>query len=162
MNHFLRDNWGNLASVFGLGVSVWVLLVAQKAREAAEEARAFARLKSLLEELASANNKIELVGVFLRGRKWEIVQLLTDEALSACRSALARWGDHLIESRNDLLNICTLFRSISDNCASFETRQYTEEEWQQTMRAQREARELISIVLGQVRRAGERSTQANA
>jgi len=38
MADFLKQNWGNLASVLGLSVSVWVLVVARKAREAAEDA----------------------------------------------------------------------------------------------------------------------------
>jgi hypothetical protein len=158
MSDLLKQNWGNLASVLGLGVSVWVLVVAQKAREAAEEARGAARLKSLLEELELANNKSQLLGVFLIQRKWEIVQLLVDEALGACQSALARWGDHLTHSKNSLLDVCTVFRSISEACLSSTTRPVSEEEWQQTMRAQREARELISVVLGQVRKAEERSS----
>ena len=52
------------------------------------------RLKSLLEELESAGNRVQLIGVLLKDRKWDMVGLLVDEALSACRSALARWVDH--------------------------------------------------------------------
>ena len=39
MGDFLKQNWGNLASVVGLGVSLCVLFVAQRAKEAAEGAR---------------------------------------------------------------------------------------------------------------------------
>jgi hypothetical protein len=159
MADFLKQNWGNLASAVGLVVSVWVLIVARKAREAAEEALSLARLKSLLEELDSAGNKVQLIGVLLKDQKWDMVELLVDEALSACRSALARWADHLAESsRDNLIAACTLLRSVADKCVAASTAQLSDEEWREAMSAQREARELMSTALGQVKRAEERST----
>ncbi len=39
MIDFFVQNWGSLASLVGLGISVWVLVVTQKAKKAAEEAQ---------------------------------------------------------------------------------------------------------------------------
>ena len=160
MAEFLKQNWGNVASVLGLAVSVCVLIVAEKAREAAEKARSYARVKSLVEELEEANNKIHRAGGYLRDRKWEIAQFLTDETLAACRSALARWSRELHESKNTLLRACTVLGSVGDSCRSAAVEQLVGSEWQLSMAAQLEALELISTVLGQVRKTEEGSSQA--
>ncbi len=161
MADFLKQNWGNLEAYSGWSSAWWWMWIAQKAREAAEEARSLARLKSLLEELESARNRVQLVGVLLRDRKWEIVQWLVEEALMTCRSALARWGDHLTESsRNNLAGARDLLRSIAEACVSASVGQLTDDEWH--LKAQREAGEFMSPALGQVKGAEERSIRANA
>jgi len=162
MGDFFKQNWGNVASVLGLGISVWVLIVAHGARAAAEQARSLARLKSLVEELESAANKVQLIGIFLRDRKWEIAHLLADEALSVCRATLTRWGDQFMESKNSLYNACTELQSISDSCITSVAVALTATDWQQTIRAQREARKLISSVVGRAKKAEERSGKTNA
>jgi hypothetical protein len=67
---FWIDLVGTLASSIGLGVSVWVLVVAQGAKKAAEEARTIARRKNLLEELGVAEHKMQELGVFLQQEEW--------------------------------------------------------------------------------------------
>lgn len=47
LSGFFALNWGNVASVLGLAVSLVTLAVASKAREAAEAAKAMARSKSV-------------------------------------------------------------------------------------------------------------------
>ena len=162
MAEFLKGNWGNLASVLGLGISLCVLWIAKKARDAAEEARLFARIKSLVEELEDANHKTQRAGVYLRDQKWEIAQLLTDEILGACRASLARWGDQLRDSKNNLLRACTVLSSVGESCRSAATAPLAEDAWRQTMAAQLEALQLVGSTLGEVRRAEERSKDANA
>ena len=71
LSGFLALNWGNVASVLGLAVSLVTLAVASKAREAAEAARAIARRQSLTEVLQDAVRKNEQVGLFLSQRKWD-------------------------------------------------------------------------------------------
>src|SRR5438105_3270888 len=137
MSDLLKQNWGNLASVLGLGVSVWVLLVAQKARQAAEIASAVARLKSLVEELGQASVKVQQVGLFLRDRKWDIVQLRAEEILGSCELVLTRWGDHLDESfRNNLRSASTLARSIAGTAAESSMRELSQAERRQVLDAQ--------------------------
>jgi hypothetical protein len=157
MADFLRQNWGNLASVVGLSVSVWVLIVAQKAREAAEEARALARLKVLVEELDEASSKIQQLGIFLREQKWDLVQLRIEEILGSCKSVLARWGDHLIgDSRNNLLKASNITRSIALVAGKSSVRQLTEAERLRMSSGQIRAAELISTALGEARKVEER------
>ncbi len=136
-------------------------MVAQKAREAAEQARLFARLKTLVEELSEADRKTQFIGLFLRDQKWDVSHFLADEILGVCRSALARWGSDVPRAKNSLLEACRTFESINANCQASAIRQLTEDEWQQTMMAQGRARELIGEVLGEARKAEERSPIRN-
>jgi hypothetical protein len=57
---------GTLASVIGLGLGVYVIIVARGAREAAQAARVVARRRNLVEELESASQKVQQVGNFIQ------------------------------------------------------------------------------------------------
>ncbi len=88
----LRNNWGNIASVVGLGVSIATLVVAKRARTAAEEAKIAARRQSLIDELQDAQKKAEDLGTYLHQQKWEIVHLRSQEVITSCSQILLRWG----------------------------------------------------------------------
>ena len=113
-SEFLFRNWGNLASVLGLGVSVATLVVAWKAREAAEAATAVARRRGLTEVLQDAVRTNEQVGLFLSQRKWDIVWLRAQETTSAASLALTRWSLELgASSKDNLLRSQQLSNSIA-------------------------------------------------
>src|SRR4030095_382929 len=97
LTRFAVGHWGDVASVCGLGVSVWTLWVATKAREAAVAARAEARRRSLAEELRDAHRKAEQVGIFLVQQKWDIVFLRSQEITGVSALILSRWGSDLDE-----------------------------------------------------------------
>jgi hypothetical protein len=62
------DLWtivGTVASLLGLALGVWVLVVAKGARAAARDVRAWSRRRNLSEELLQAKRNIEQVGDFL-------------------------------------------------------------------------------------------------
>jgi len=56
---------GTIAGVIGLILSVYVVIVARGAREAAEAARSLGQKRNLVEELENANQKIQQVGNFI-------------------------------------------------------------------------------------------------
>lgn len=116
MIDFVATNWGNLASVLGFAVGVVTLLVARRARAAAEAALSEARSRNLVEELQEASRSVEQIGLFLRHGTWEIVWLRSQETMNACSQILARWGDDLSESsRNQVLSAKRLAASISES-----------------------------------------------
>ena len=111
---FLLQNWGNLASVLGVMVSVATLAVATKARQAAEAAKAVARRQSLTEVLQDAVRKNEQVGLFLPQRRWDIVWLRAQEITAATSVVLTRWPQELsIGSKDNFLTIQYLSNSIA-------------------------------------------------
>jgi hypothetical protein len=98
---FTVNNWGNLATVIGLGISIWTLVVARGAKKAAQQARNEARRQKLTEELQSAVHKIEQLGHYILSKKWEIAFLQAQEVASSCSLVLRRWSDTLNESSRD-------------------------------------------------------------
>src|SRR5579859_6999190 len=92
---------GTVASVAGLGISIYLIFVTQAARDAARDARSLARKLNLVEELESASQKIQQVGSFIQQDQWVAVRLRSEEILSACQITLSRWPDHLTETRRN-------------------------------------------------------------
>lgn len=157
MTSFLAQNWGNVASVAGLAVSVWVLFVAKKARKAAEEARSAARLKNLVEALEEASAKALQIGIFLRAEKWDVVHLLVGEVLNVCKLIRSRWGESLPERAGlDLDEVAIIAKSIAGVADEASMRQLDERERRQAASAQVELNGLLAGILGSARRAEEK------
>jgi len=127
---FLVKNWGNVASVWGVAVSIYVLWVAKGARAAAanaekeaehavQEAKAATRVRAALAELQGAAEKTTQIGLFTTAPKWDLVQLRAEEVMSICRATLARWGDFpsLKGPRNRLNDTATQMRSIVEEAS---------------------------------------------
>lgn len=93
-----HNNWGNVASVVGLGVSIATLVVATKAKAAADAAKAAARRQSLIDELQNAQKKAEDLGTYLHQQKWEIVHLRSQEVITSCSQILLRWGQESLSN----------------------------------------------------------------
>jgi hypothetical protein len=152
---FTKENWGSIASVWGLGVSIYVLFVAKGARKAAQAAIAAERGRTVLEQLEDAAEKNSHIGLFARGGKWDLVQLRAEEVMTSCRTIVARWGDGevLKESRNKLLMVATQMRSIVEeagkNNASAEN----------IFNAQLDASEKLSVVLGKAHKQQESGSE---
>jgi hypothetical protein len=123
---WLQGNWGNVASVWGLAISVYVMWLAKGARAAAEEAtaeaekaaaeaRASAQARTVLEDLQEAAEKTTQIGLLAESEQWTLVKLRADEVRIACRTTLARWGEEpvLKESRNALLKVANMMETIT-------------------------------------------------
>lgn len=156
---FVFRNWGDLASVLGLAVSVATLLVASKAREAAEAAKAAARRQSLTEVLQDAARKNEQVGLFLSQRKWDIVWLRAQETASATSLALARWPLELgAVSKDNLLRSQQLSSSIASVALRVTGDVPTLRETARISQAQGRVAQLLNAELGESLRRSEGGT----
>jgi len=150
----LSRNWGNVASVWGLAVGLYVLIVASGARRAAEEARLRSRRQSLTEELEEAKNKVQQMGHFLAVDNLAVVRIRGEEILASCQSVLQRWDNDPLwrKSKNKLLSATEIIRTIAEIAATKGT--LDADEKKQTAIAQLKASELLSAVL-----AGSRGLQ---
>lgn len=159
------DGWtvtGTIASVGGLIVGIWVLIVAKGARKAARAAQASGRRRDLVEELESASEKIQQVGNFIQQEQWEPVRMRTEEILKCCRTTLNRWPDHLSEqSRNQVMRASTLMHSIAGVIAGFGRAPITEQQRRTLSEVQMRASDHISSALGEARREQERDGGVN-
>ena len=153
---FLALNWGNVASVLGLAVSLVTLAVASKAREAAEAARAIARRQSLTEVLQDAVRKNEQVGLFLSQRKWDIVWLRAQETANAASLGLARWPHELSTgSKDNLLRGQQLANSIAGVALRAAGELPTPREIARISQAQGRVAQLLTSELGESLRKSE-------
>jgi len=147
---FAAEHWGDLASVVGVGVSVWTLVVARRAREAAIEARTEARRSSLAEELRDAHRKAEQVGIFVIQRKWDIVFLRAQEITGVTGLVLSRWGADLGEdSRSRMLECGVLASSIAKAASGIAGTEASRYAAQRVAATQQKMLELLGTVLGE-------------
>lgn len=158
MTSFLAHRWGDVASVAGLIVSIWVLVVARKARQAAEEARSAARLKSLVEVLEEARNGIQQVGDLLRDQRWEEVRRLSQQVSDRCWQISARWGDQVTQgAKTNLMEAARITGSLAGVSAELSVSQLDEERLRRALESHQNASRLISIVLGEAQKFEERT-----
>lgn len=154
---FVLDMVGIVASVAGFFLSLYVLHVAKGGKKAAEEARALARKRNLVEELDDASQKLQQIGNFLQQRQWVGVQVRTAEVLIICREAMARWSDHLSEDRRSgVLTAMTQVQTIATQLAEISQREITPRESKALATAHLKASGHISDALGEARRQEER------
>ena len=152
---------GTLASVIGLGIGAYVIVVARGAREAAQAANALGRKRNLAEELESASQKIQQVGNFIQQGQWVPVRMRTEEILASCKVALSRWPDHLSESRkNEILSAASLMQSITLAVGSCTESEMTGPQKKKIRDAHIRASGHISSALGEARREEERDSEA--
>jgi hypothetical protein len=89
------DAVGAVASVVGLGFTLYVLSAAKDARTAAEEAResvlSITRKRSLVEDLEDVRRLVQQVGLLIQHEEWMAVHMQTEEIVGSCKSAMARW-----------------------------------------------------------------------
>ena len=156
---FLHANWGNVASLWGLAVGIYVLVVAQGARRAAENTAELFRKRSLVEELEDVDRKIQQVGVFIRNKKWDLVNHVAVEVLAACSASAARWGDLPEASANELLTAVTIIRSIADVAGRLREGQPNERDQRLISKAHLDAMQKLSATLGHCRQLSERKAQ---
>jgi hypothetical protein len=141
------NNWGNFASIAGLVVSIFTLIVATKAKTAAEAAKAETRRQNLVDEIQDAQKKAEQLGAYLSQQKWEIVHLRSQEVITSCSQILRRRGkDSLSErSRNNFLVSQQQAGSIAEVAVRAQRNAPSDREFKMLSVAQHKTLELLSV-----------------
>lgn len=148
---------GTVASLAGLALGLYVMIVARGAREAAQAARALARRRSLVEELEGASKRVQQVGNFIEQEQWTAVRMRAEEILASCRLTLTRWPDHLSEPRrNEVMTASSLMRSITMTTSELVNGQISDEQRRKITDAHIRASEHINSALGEALREEER------
>ena len=104
MWQFFGQNWGNLASVVGLAFSFLAFLFSKRASRAAKEARELALLRSLGEDMNSANRIASDAAAYIRGEKNEMALVRLSELINLTSYIISRWQVQLpLASKNRLI-----------------------------------------------------------
>ncbi|HEV7426906.1 MAG TPA: hypothetical protein VGQ46_11110 [Thermoanaerobaculia bacterium] len=101
-----QHNWGNIASVAGLVISVFAWRRAQRASEAAKRALAAQHQRTLAQELRLCSEKVTSVARRCRSNDWLRAGEEADELLQRISIAQNRWKDQLVDNLSkDELNL---------------------------------------------------------
>jgi hypothetical protein len=101
-----QHNWGNIASVAGLVISVFAWRRARRASEAARRALAAQHQRTLATELRSCSEKFSSVVKRCRSDDWLGAGEEAEEILQRISIAQNRWKDQLVDDRSkDELNL---------------------------------------------------------
>ena len=152
---------GTIAGLLGLGLTIWLIVIAQGARAAARDAersvQAYARKRGLVEELEIANHRADQLGALLH-EQWFAAQMRIQEIQSICSQILSRWADGLSdEKRGDLLRAAELARSIAKRLPPGSGTTPTEVERGKLVDVQLRVNGHISSALGEARKTEERT-----
>ena len=113
MWNFIKQNWGNLASVAGLIISIFTLLFAKRASEAATEAKEGVLKHNIADDLQEAVHRSQELSVFFQVNEWKVLRLKADELQAQTSWLISRWGDKLgLESMNRLTRAKEQLRSV--------------------------------------------------
>jgi len=113
VREFFLENWGNLASVVGLLVSLGALFFARSAAETAKLVRREMQRYNLHEYLASIAARFQEFLLLMRLAKWEIAQVRAVELSMSLTWVTSKWEIILGPQRkNRLDNTCNLLRQI--------------------------------------------------
>jgi hypothetical protein len=104
LTEWWHQNWGNIASVVGVVISVFAWWRAQSASKAAKRALAAEYQRTLAQELRSCSEKVRVVGQLCWSNDWLRAREETDEIAQRITVAQNRWKDQLVDntSRNEL------------------------------------------------------------
>lgn len=113
MKQFFAQHWGDLASSFGLVATVFAIWFAKSARTAAREARNSVQIYSVTEELNVAVSRIQDLGNFIQGEKWEVAALRAQDLITSWSTMIARRKEKLGErGLQELITAGVQLRSI--------------------------------------------------
>lgn len=153
---------GTIASVLGLVLSIWLIVIAKGARKAARDAehtvQTYMRKRGLVQELEAVNHRADQLGALLQHEQWFAVHMRIQEIQSICSEILSRWQDGLSdEKRGDLLRASELARSIAKRLPSGTDGKPTDTERGRLIEVQLKINGHISSALGEARKIEERT-----
>lgn len=115
---FLKLNWGNVASVVGVGLSFTAAFFAASASQAAREARDSLLARTLEQEINDAHRLVSELITLVEGEQFQLATRQCSELLDLPTRIRIRWDGHLntaskdnlILARQQLENIHTVLR----------------------------------------------------
>lgn len=94
---WLTDNWGNVASVIGVILSGWAVIVSTSARNAAREAKRAVELRTLSGALKTCADDVSSLSLHFDTSAWRISESVVGRVLRELSYITSRWGRHLDE-----------------------------------------------------------------
>ena len=141
---FIKQNWGNLASVAGLIISVFTLLFAKRASQAAKEAKAAVLRRNVADDLEDAERMAQEIITFLRGKDWRISWYIAGELRKQAIRTHERWASLLEEeSKNKIINTTLRLKFVIVNLDKITDNDLSEKQHKKLVKAAEEVRDIF-------------------
>lgn len=102
---WMATNWGNIASVAGLALSVWVIVVAKRAKEAVDDLRQTFARRSLAQDLRDCGEDVSLVNVLTDGEKWDLAATTCYRIIQKISFLETRWSAHVDDDSRKAITV---------------------------------------------------------
>jgi hypothetical protein len=123
MLDWLIRNWGNLASLVGLALTVFVLFVSKRAEQAAKDAKKAIERKSVAEDLRSCIDDVNLINLFCDSGKWDVSSFIGNRLTQKLTFISNRWASHFADETQEALNLLlTQLDTLNAQLRKFMTR----------------------------------------
>ena len=134
-------------------ISIYVLIVAIGARQAARAAQLRAQRHSAAEDLEAARSKVQEVGHFLSTNNWEVVRIRSEEISNTCQTLLGKMDDDALRRkiRNRLLVVAEIMGTLANRAADAQALPLSPSEKSNATATQLKAGQLLSAILGESR-----------
>ena len=123
MKEWITNNWGNLASVAGLLVSIGVLFLSRRAAVAANQAKLAIERRSAAQDLRDCGEKISFMKVFCDNANWQVGSFVCSGLLQDVSFLSNRWAIHFgTETKANLNALTTQLDTLNAQLRKFTLR----------------------------------------
>jgi hypothetical protein len=144
MWEFIKQNWGNLASVIGLIISIVTLLFARRASQAAKEAKAAVLRRNVADDLEDAERQAQEIIFFLGQKQWSISRLKADELHRKALWIRERWASLLTEeSRTQIIDAMIQLNLLVENLDKIVDNNLSDEQLKRLTEAAKRTRDMF-------------------
>jgi hypothetical protein len=106
INWFL-GNWGSIASVIGLVLTLAALKAAGGAKRAAEDARRAIEQRTLAQELRTIFESVGSIAMLFDSQRWDLAAHSCYRAITTITFITSRWSARLSSDSREQLNLAT-------------------------------------------------------
>lgn len=126
---WLAGNWGDIATLAGLMVSLWVLVVSRRARRAAIEARDAVFRRNVVDDLRRFSDEISFLGSLVDTRSWSVASSVSTRLLQSLHFFAGRWDGVLgSESRRSVNGLIVQIGTVRTQLVRFVSKPPSEDE----------------------------------
>ena len=107
MSDWWAHNWGNVASLIGLLLSIVVLIFSKRAAVAAKDAKLAIERRSAAQDLRDCGEKIKFMKILCDNANWPVAAFVCNGLLEDLTFLANRWSRHFDTETQQNLNILT-------------------------------------------------------
>ena len=149
MSDWWAHNWGNVASLVGLLLSVVVLMFSKRAASAARDTKLAILRRSAAQDLRESGEKIKFMKILCDSEIWQVAAFVGNGLVEDLTFLRSRWVDHFDEeTQQNLNNLTTQLDTLNSQLRKFNRRQPKPSEFEALRLAMINISAVISAAMG--------------